>query len=138
MSGVKKFEKKLLKALLGHPLISLPVADKRLGVGDVHLVQMISWEVDVAGSSFSRLLDRSRVCRWRRPQGNTEGKAAKEFEDRSRWTIREDRSMNQSSSNQGSCRLLQQTLTVYGDTHIREQLLVFHSYHRHVNVRVAR
>lgn len=101
----------------------------------MYRVQMTSWEVRVAGSSFSRLLDRSRVCRWRRPQGNTEGKATKQLEDRSRWTIREDKSMNQSSSNQASCRSLQQTLTVC--RHKREQLLLLDPYHKHIHVLVV-
>lgn len=96
---------------------------------------MTSWEVRVSGSSFSRFLDRSRVCRRRSPQGNTEGKATRQLDDRSRWTIREDKSMNQSSSNQGSCRLLQQTLTVY--RHTREQLLLFDPYPKHIHVTLA-
>lgn len=89
-------------------------------------MQMTSWEVEVAGSSFSRLLDRSSVCRWRRPHGKTEGKDTRQLDDRSRWTIREDKSMNQSSSSQGSCRQLQQTLTAC--RHRWEKLLLLLSF----------
>ncbi|TNN75317.1 hypothetical protein EYF80_014364 [Liparis tanakae] len=72
---------------------------------------MTPWEFSASGSSFSRLLDRSRVSRWMRPQGTTEGSAARLLDDRSRWVIREETSMNQSSSSQGSCRALQLTVT---------------------------
>lgn len=82
----------------------------------VYLEQMTSWELGAAGSSFRRLLDRSRVRRLIRPQGTTEGRDVRLLEDRSRWVVRDRMSMNQSSSNQGSCRPLQHTLTACPQT----------------------
>lgn len=94
-----------------HPALLKPMHSLSLEVLCVYLEQMTSWEVRAAGSSFSRLLDRSIVCSCRRPQGTTEGRAVRQLDDRSRCVIRDDRSMNQSSSNQGSCRSLHNTLT---------------------------
>lgn len=93
-----------------------------------YLEQMTSWEVWAAGSSFSRLLERSIDCRWRRPQGTTEGRAVRQLDDRSRCVIRDDRSMNQSSSNQGSCRPLQNTLTACTHVDIRSNQPTIQSY----------
>lgn len=93
-----------------------------------YLEQMTSWEVWAAGSSFSRLLERSIDCRWRRPQGTTEGRAVRQLDDRSRCVIRDDRSMNQSSSNQGSCRPLQNTLTSCTHVDIRSNQPTIQSY----------
>lgn len=95
-----------------------------------HLEQMTSWEVWAAGSSFSRLLERSMDCRWRRPQGTTEGRAVRQLDDRSRCVIRDDRSMNQSSSNQGSCRPLQSTPTACAHVDIRSKPSTIESYFR--------
>lgn len=99
-----------------------------LGVIYTYLEQMTSWEVWAAGSSFSRLLERSIDCRWRRPQGTTEGRAVRQLDDRSRCVIRDDRSMNQSSSNQGSCRPLQNTLTACTHVDIRSNQPTIQSY----------
>lgn len=108
----------------------LKVFLSQLPLGYVYLEQRTSWDVWAAGSSFSRLLVRSRVCRWMRPQGTTEGRAARQLDDRSRWVIRDETSMNQSSSNQGSCRPLQHTPTAcmhactHTDTHQKQKYFI--------------
>lgn len=82
--------------------------------GVTDLLQMISCDDAGVGSSRSWLWERLRERRCIRPQGTTDGNEHRQLWDRSRTVIRDDTSMNQSRSNQGSFSPDQSTWTACG------------------------